>query len=270
MQNKKREQVNRRQKEFYDFKKKNLATRIWSNFRNGILNKTRKKIGVEKQILDLHVFWMGDLSSKKVLDLGCYAGNSLSIYLANNAKEYIALDLSEKGISTLSKRLQPIPHARAIMGDFVSPEFQEKDFDLIYAYGVLHHFKDVEELIKILKIKLKDGGTLISYDPLETSIPIKIIRMLYRPFQSDRAWEWPFSKRVYYSFANSFDVIDRRAILGKSKWFFILNFLPWSNSKKNALLNKWHLQDWKNSKKSDSYMFKCMHLTMLLENRSTK
>ena len=148
MENKERDRINRRQKEFYDFKNKNFATKIWSYFRNGVLNKTKKKIGIEKQILDLHVNWMGDLRNKKVLDLGCYAGNSLSMFLANNTKEYIALDLSEKGIDRLSKRLDGISTAKAVMGDFLSPRFKEKDFDLIYAYGVLHHFRDVEELIR--------------------------------------------------------------------------------------------------------------------------
>ncbi|TQI71520.1 methyltransferase family protein [Gramella sp. Hel_I_59] len=270
MQNKEREQVNIRQKEFYDFKKKNFATKIWSHFRNGILNKTKKKIGVEKQILDLHVYWFGDLKNKKVLDLGCYAGNSLSMHLANNAKEYVAIDLSEKGINILSKRLKNIPQAKAIIGDFLSPDFKEKDFDLIYAYGVLHHFKNLEELIKVIKSKLNKEGELISYDPLETSLPLKIIRNLYRPFQSDRDWEWPFSKKVFYYFENAFEILDRRAILGKSKWFFLLVLLPSSSSKKREILHKWHLQDWERSKISDEYMFQCMHLTMLMKNKPTE
>ncbi len=266
MENKERESVNRRQKEFYDFKNKNLATKIWSNFRNGILNKTKKKIGIEKQILDLHVNWMGDLSNKKVLDLGCYAGNSLSMFLANNAKEYIALDLSEKGINRLSKRLEDISTAKAVMGDFLSPGFKERDFDLIYAYGVLHHFRDVRELIEVLKTKLKTGGEIISYDPLETSKPLKFIRKLYRPFQSDKDWEWPFSKQIYYTFEKSFKIQDRRAVLGKSKWFFLLELLPLSASRKTKLLNNWHLRDWERSRFSDKHMFKCMHLTMLMKN----
>lgn len=261
-------EINQRQKEFYDSKKKNLATRGWSYFRNGILNKTRKNIGVEKEILDLHTSWFGDLSSKKVLDLGCYEGNSLSFYLAQNSKEYIAIDLSEIGIKKLSARLKQIPSARALTIDFLSSDFREKDFDIIYAYGVLHHFKDVENLIKRLKDKLSSNGKIISYDPLETSIPIKIVRSIYRPFQSDRAWEWPFSKKVYYLFDEAFKIKERRAILGKAKWFFIIDLMPVSLEKKKEIVRKWHIEDWEKSQASDSYMFGCMHLTMLMQKKT--
>lgn len=268
MKSNQREEINKRQKEFYDFKKKNNVTKIWSYFRNGILNKTRKDIGVEKQILDLHVNWLGAISNKKILDLGCYAGNSLSMYLAENAKEYIALDLSEKGINILSERLKKFPNAKAIMGDFLSSDFEEDNFDIIYAYGVLHHFRDIHELIETLKRKIKPEGKIISYDPLETSVPLKIIRTIYRPFQSDKEWEWPFSKNTYKVFSKSFDIQERRAILGKAKWFFLLRFIPLGVNRKNAILKQWHHEDWKKSKESDSYMFKCMHLTMLMVNKS--
>lgn len=261
-------EINQKQKEFYDNKKKNFATRAWSYFRNGILNKTRKSIGVEKEILDLHTLWFGDLSNKKVLDLGCYEGNSLSFYLAKNSKEYIAIDLSEKGIKNLSARIKHIPSAKAVTMDFLSSDFKEGGFDLIYAYGVLHHFKDVENLINRLKEKLNPEGDIISYDPLQTSIPIKIIRTIYRPFQSDRAWEWPFSKKIYYRFDDAFKIKERRAILGKAKWFFLINFLPVSSEKKKAIVKKWHIKDWEKSQISDSYMFDCMHLTMLMQKKT--
>ena len=71
MISKETEDINQRQKQFYETKKKNFATKVWSYFRNGILNQIRKDIGVENQIYHLHKGWFGDLSQKKVLDLGC-------------------------------------------------------------------------------------------------------------------------------------------------------------------------------------------------------
>jgi SAM-dependent methyltransferase len=263
-------EVNRKQKEFYDFKRKNRATKIWSYFRNGVLNKTKKRIGIEQQVLQLHKSWFGELKNKKVLDLGCYAGNSLSFYLASNSRQYVGLDLSEKGVEKLGVKLKDISTATVICGDFLSPEFSIKDFDLIYAYGVLHHFKNTNELIGVLRSKLKPGGQIISYDPLETSMPIKVIRSLYRPFQSDKDWEWPFSKKVYYNFANSFEIMERRGVLGKSKWFFLLEILPLSSEKKLSILKEWHKEDWKISMESDKKMFQCMHLTMLMERKSER
>ncbi len=262
------EEINIRQKSFYENKRKNFVTKMWFSLRNGLLHKVRKDIGIEKEIHQLHLDWMGDLSTKKVLDLGCYEGNPLSIHLAKNSSKYIGIDLSAKGISHLKKRIKNIDNAEAYAVDFLSDEFKEKDFDLIYAFGVLHHFKDTKMLINKLNEKLYEGGLVISIDPLQTNIPLKILRFFYRPFQSDRDWEWPFSKKTFYQFSNSFDIIERRGMLGKAKWFFILKLLPISNEKKRKIGIRWHNEDWEQSKNSDSHLFKCMHLTMLMQKKT--
>ncbi len=263
----KKKETNLKQKDFYENKRKNFATKIWSKIRNGLLTDTRKLLGFERQILDLHKSWSGDLSSKKVLDLGCYKGNSLSYYFAENSKKYIAIDLSEKGIAHLNNRIKHFDNTAAYAIDFTSDDFREGDFDLIYAYGVLHHFKNTEELIEKLNQKLASNGQIISYDPLETNFLLKILRSIYRPFQTDKDWEWPFSKNVYYQFENAFKIKERRAMLGKAKWFFVVNFLPLSAEKKLAIGKRWHREDWERSRDSDPYMFRCMHLTMLMQKK---
>lgn len=260
--------INKRQKEFYETKRKNLPSRLWSFFRNGVLNKTRKRIGIEQQVYNLHRNWLGDLSDKKILDLGCSSGNALSSFLATNAKDYVGIDLSESAIERLRKRLKGIPQARAVAVDFLSADFKEKEFDVIYAYGVLHHFRDTDLLITRLKEKLKPEGIIISNDPLQTSLPVKILRGLYRPFQSDKDWEWPFSRKVYYQYKKAFEIKDRRGVLGKTKWIFLMSILPFSSKKKSRLGYNWHQEDWERSKYSDAHMFTCMHLTMLMQKRN--
>ena len=267
MKSDERAAINQRQQEFYDRKHKNLPTRVWSYFRNGLLNRIKKEIGVEKDIYELHKSWFGDLSDKKVLDLGCYMGNSLSMYLAENSQSYFGIDLSSKGIDHLNRRLKKVEGARAEVVDFLSEEFIEKDFDLIYAYGVLHHFKDADELILRLQEKLNSGGSIVSYDPLQTSLPNKILRLIYRPFQSDKDWEWPFSRKTYYKFDKAFDIRERRGVMGKAKYAGLLNFLPYSEKKKLQKAQAWHREDWSRSAVSDSHMFSCMHLSMLMQKR---
>lgn len=261
-------ETNIKQKEFYNTKKKNFATKIWSSLREKTLKKIRKNIGILDETYKTHEVWFGDLSKKKVLDLGCFEGNTLSLHLAENAKEYIGIDLSDKAIDKLNKRLEHIPHAKAVALDFLSEEFSEKDFDLIYAYGVLHHFPNVDVLISKLNEKLADNGEIISYDPLETSWPIKLIRMIYRPFQSDAAWEWPFTRKTYAKFNDAFTILERRGLLGKTKWFFLIGFLPMSEEKSVALGKKWHKEDWEKSATSLSRMFTCMHLTMHMRKKA--
>ncbi|AWA29791.1 methyltransferase [Flavobacterium magnum] len=261
-------EINKKQKEFYNHIRQNRMTRIWAKIRNGVLNRVRKNIGIHDQVYDLHKVWFGDLSDKKVLDLGCFSGNNLSFYLAEHSKSYLGIDLSDKAISHLKEKIKKYPNAEARAVDFLSDEFSEADFDLIYAYGVLHHFPNVDVLIERLNEKLSPNGAIISYDPLQTSTPIWILRTLYRPFQSDAAWEWPFTRRTYRKFAASFRVIERHGLLGKSKWIVLLNMLPLSQPFKNRTGRNWHQQDWKKSAISDKDMFRCMHLTMWMQKQS--
>lgn len=263
-------ETNKRQKEFYnstDKKKKNLPTRIWSFLRNGLLSDYRKNFDLKDRVYDEHIIWFGNLEDKKVLDLGCLRGNALSLYLAENAKQYIGIDLSNNAIDDLQKKIDnaDCKNAKAIAVDFLSPEFVEKDFDLIYAYGVLHHFEDFDILVNKLNEKLAEGGIIISYDPLQTSLPIKILRSLYRPFQSDKDWEWPFSKQTLKKLDSSFNILEKRGILGKSKYGIPLNFLPLSNGYKTKKVSKMIEQDWNvNSWKG---IHSCMHLTLKLQKK---
>ena len=74
-------EVNKRQKDFYNHKssKKNLPTQLWYYFREKTLKKIRKDIGILNESYEIHKNWFGDLSNKKVLDLGCFEGNYWSL-----------------------------------------------------------------------------------------------------------------------------------------------------------------------------------------------
>lgn len=260
-------EINKRQKEFYNSDSKtktNFASTLWFKFRNGVLNNFRSKFDIKDRVYEEHKVWMGDLSNKKILDLGCLRGNALSLYMAQHAKTYIGIDLSDVAIASLQKRIEQenFTNAKAIAVDFLSPEFEENDFDMIYAYGVLHHFENFDLLIEKLNEKLKEGGIIISYDPLETSFPVKVLRTLYRPFQSDKDWEWPFSKKVLEKIDKSFTIEAMRGVLGKSKYGILLNLLPLKDSYKSRVIAKLVEKDWNCERLSDLYS--CMHTTMLL------
>lgn len=266
-------ETNERQREFYNdssLKKKNLPTRLWSSIRNGLLSDYRKTYDLKERVYDIHQEWMGNLADKKVLDLGCLRGNALSLYMAENAKEYIGIDLSDTAIAQLQKKIdnKGFQNARAVAVDFLSPEFMDTDFDIIYAYGVLHHFENFDLLVNKLNEKLAPAGIIISYDPLETSTPIKIFRTIYRPFQSDKDWEWPFSKSTLQKIDTAFEVIEKRGILGRSKYGIPLNFIPIGRKTIRRKINRMIEKDWEANFWEDVY--KCMHLTMKLKKRDFK
>lgn len=263
-------EINKRQKDFYNVKtakKLNLATKLWANFRNGTLSNFREQFDIKNRVYDEHKLWLGDISNKKILDLGCLEGNYLSLYMAENAKQYIGIDLSDVSIKKLQNKIdeKKFINASAIAVDFLSKDFLHKDFDVIYAYGVLHHFENFDLLISKLNEKLSTNGVVVSYDPLETSLPVKILRMFYRPFQDDKDWEWPFTKVTLSKIDNNFNVKEIRGILGKSKYGLFLNFLPLSAAFKSKKIAKMVSKDWNIKKIKQSYS--CMHLTMLLQKR---
>ncbi|MCB0457613.1 MAG: class I SAM-dependent methyltransferase [Flavobacteriaceae bacterium] len=258
---------NKAQKAFYNKKKKNIPTRIWSFIREKGLKDIRKELGILEQSYTLHKQWLGDFSDKKILDLGCFAGNALSVYLAENSNQYIGIDLSDKGIEKLNKKIAHISTAKGMAIDFFSEDFSDTHFDIIYAYGVLHHFKNVDNLVQRLDEKLAPNGIIISYDPLKTSFPVWVARSLYRPFQSDAAWEFPFGRKTLKKLEQAFTIKETRGVLGTAKWYFLYQLLPLSKEKKLAWGKRAHQKDWERSATSRKHLLTCMQLNLLLQKK---
>jgi hypothetical protein len=120
-------------------------------------------------------------------------------------------------------------------------------------------------LIAKLQEKLNPNGIIISYDPLETSFPIKVLRAIYRPFQSDKDWEWPFTKSVLNKINNNFKIEEIRGVLGKSKYGVLMNLLPLNDTYKSRVIAKMVEKDWNITQLKDIYT--CMHTTMLLRKK---
>lgn len=260
--------INEKQRDFYNESGsgKNFISASWSFVRNKVLSDFRNQYGIKDRVYEEHKNWMGDLRNKKVLDLGCLRGNALSMYMAKNAGEYIGIDLSDKAIAKLQQKIEKhsCPNARAIAVDFYSPKFTERRFDIIYAYGVIHHFPDLEQLFGRMDEVLNPGGSIILYDPLQTSIPVRFARWLYRPFQNDKEWEWPFNKKALSQLDNHYHVAGLHGVLGRSKWAFMINPLPLPGKEK--LILKMINDDW-NIKKIGPELYRCMHVTMHLKKK---
>jgi len=225
-------ELNVRQKAYYESKAGaasgrnpagNLATFLWARLRQSI-QRSERGVGVGAAIADTHRAWLGDLSDKDVLDLGCYSGNRLSVEIAQSAKSYLGLDLSAKAIEKLRGKLEGIPGAEAKTADFLAEDYCER-FDVIYACSVLHHFSDFDVLCAELHKALRPGGVVISIDPLQSDPLIRLARWLYRPFQSDKDWEWPFDRRNFATIRRYFAIEAVQGFRGLSKLGFLAG--PW-------------------------------------------
>ena len=111
------------------------------------------------------------------------------------------------------------------VGDFLSDDFAEDGFDVIYAHAVIHHFAHTDVLFDQLKAKLAPDGEVITYDPLQVWLPIRLLRAAYRPFQTDAEWEFPFTRKTCRDIAEAFDVKDVFGVFNRAKWALLLGIV---------------------------------------------
>lgn len=261
-------ELNEKQRSFYntasDKRDFNVVMEAWRRARRNmyfLLNES----GIWHDVYSLQKEWMGDLSGKKVLDFGCYAGNALSGYLASHAEEYWGIDLSDKALASLEMyfRERNITGARLQAVDILSDEFSEKDFDIIYAQGVIHHFNPIDVVLSVLQKKLKVGGRVITLDPQQTTFLTRSVRAIYHPFRVDKEWEWPFTRRTYSSIRRYFDIIQIRGFMGLSKWAIPLAVL--NKRLATNLAATLHKKDFSEATREGPALWRCMQVIMCWE-----
>ena len=261
--------VNAEQKEYYEAdggelrQCGNLVTRSWSALRNRVA-LYRNEIGVKQDMRSLHFSWFGDLAGCHVLELGCASGNAVSRYLAGHAASYLGVDLSSVGVAKLNRMLDEygLDKGRAISVDFLSSEFREGPFDVVYAQGVLHHFRHFGAFLRVLHSHMSPGGRVIAWDPLQTALIPRAVRAAYRPFQSDADWEWPFKKSTFDEIEECFEIRQIQGMMGWSKWPIAL--LPFGVSFAAPLGRRLHAINMKSATTRSRSLWRCMNVATLL------
>jgi SAM-dependent methyltransferase len=265
--------ANERQREFYERpievrmgqgEDGSLATKAYTAVHTRLV-RAYTSAEIQEDVVRLHQRWAGDPTGKKVLDLGVLDGTPMTWWLAKRCGNFVAIDLSAPSVARVQRALAHLPHARALVADFLSPEFEERDFDLVHAAAVLHHFRHLEQMLDVLHDRLAPGGRVITYDPLQTALPVRLARALYRPFQQDAEWEWPFTRAAVRAIERKFRIVELRGVLGAAKWGIPLAvLLP---ERGTRVLRRLHEHDMRTNMRVDRSLWRCMHVTMLLERR---
>jgi len=274
--------INRKQKQYYEsqFVKPgaqqrhkrlpaaNRLTNVWALLRRGML-RSGNRIGVNDLVFSLHRRWMGDLGDATVLDLGCFDGNQLSLWIAARCREYIGLDLSENAIAVLNEKLaaEKLQNARAIAADLLDGVLPADSIDLVYAQGVVHHFQDLDEALRELARVMKPGGTIVTVDPMMTEPFNRFFRVLYRPFQTNAAWEWPFTRRTFRTIERYFEIEEMQGFFGLARFGLPLLAVPglrWAGRR----LSQWGLEfDRRHARQFGFWFYFCWKVTMKLRLR---
>ena len=205
--------INQKQAEFYDsisfvdekeefigyssHRMANLVTRIWASLRYR-QQRVFEQSGAGNKKDEFITRWIRAKQGGRFLEIGCFQGTRASWPLIESAGNYVGVDLSEHATEVLSKTIAEsgFSHkASAKAVDFLLLDESDK-FDIVFAHGVLHHFEDAELLFCKIDKVLSDDGVLIFTEPSAVNLLYRIVRAVYRPFQSDAAWEFPFSRKT--------------------------------------------------------------------------
>ena len=99
------------------------------------------------------------LEKKNVLVIGCGLG-SITEQLVHSAAHVTAIDLSNTSIEATRKRLSMIgkKNWKVMRIDAEKMEFQDKTFDFVWSWGVIHHTPKTELIVNKVHSMLKPGG----------------------------------------------------------------------------------------------------------------
>ena len=154
---------------------------------------SRNRYKVEPFILEFAEFQ--NFSGKNILEIGVGAGADFENWVQNGAVA-TGLDLTEAAIELTRERLalKGFPHDAFTLktADAENLDLDDRSFDLVYSYGVIHHSPDTEQCLDEIFRVLKPGGQtkLMIYATFSmTGILLWIRHALFkgRPFQSQRA-----------------------------------------------------------------------------------
>ena len=119
---------------------------------------SERRYHVEPHIREFAGFhlWQGC----RVLEIGCGIGSDAEEF-AKNGAEYVGIDLSRESVEIAQGRFK----ALELEGEFYNIDASDRNavadlgkFDLVYSYGVIHHYPDMSGIIDNVYNVLHTGG----------------------------------------------------------------------------------------------------------------
>ena len=125
-------------------------SRLSQSYRKGMINRS----SFHKLVLN---------KNAKILDVGCGSGYFLKYFYQHGFKNLYGLDPDKELIGLI-----PTEIAKVKKGFSQNIEFRNKEFDVVFIYGVLHHLeglKDYKQTMSEVSRVLKKGGFAFIFEP---------------------------------------------------------------------------------------------------------
>jgi ubiquinone/menaquinone biosynthesis C-methylase UbiE len=165
---------------------------------------------------------MGNLRGKRILDLGCGAGEN-SVYFALKGAECIAVDYSSGMVNTAFKLAEA--YGVRIEGrvmDAMNLDFPDNSFDFVYASNLLHHVDPISTLREMHRV-LKPGGKACFWDPLKHNPIINIYRKIAKDVRTEN--EKPLDINIMRDIRSLFSNVIYDTFWLCTLWIFIRFYL---------------------------------------------
>ncbi len=153
---------------------------------------SRQRYAVEPYIAGFAEFEKA--TGKKVLEIGVGAGSDFENWVRNGAIA-TGVDLTAAAIALTKERLLLKGYGEDLFtlgtADAENLGFDDQSFDLVYAYGVIHHSPDTEQCLREIFRVLNKGGTakIMVYSTFSMTGLMLWVRhglLVGRPFRSQR------------------------------------------------------------------------------------
>ncbi len=121
---------------------------------------------------------LGELEGKKILEVGAGLAE-LSVAFALRGAHVVASDLSHGMLTaagSLARGHDVTLFRVQAMGEFLP--FANGSFDVVILANVLHHVEDCGAVLREVQRVLKEGGTMVSMDPLLYNPLIRVYRRM--------------------------------------------------------------------------------------------
>ena len=119
-----------------------------------------------------------DLTGLRVLDVGCFTGDFLTV-LRDAGADVHGLELQSRAVEEANGKLD----GRVLEADVPGRNFPQGPFDVVTLLGLIEHVVDPVKLVRRVHSLLTGGGALLIQTPNSGSLPARVTGKYWPPYE---------------------------------------------------------------------------------------